>query len=199
MKSSNYLKKLYGNPTDEKYTPGYGVLPIIKYIPEGKIVWCPFDTKHSEFVQKFKDAGFHVVYSHIYNGQDFFNYEPSQWDILVSNPPFSRKVEVFERCLKLGKPFALLMSNYWLNNVAPCRLFQNTDLELLMFDKRIQFGKGKNVPFNSSYFCHKILPKQIIFEQIDVTDKSPSCMQDDISDKANINSQENKAIMNFQL
>ena len=57
MKSSNYLKKLYGNPTDEKYTPGYGVLPIIKYIPEGKIVWCPFDTKHSEFVQKFKDAG----------------------------------------------------------------------------------------------------------------------------------------------
>ena len=55
MKSSNYLKKLYGNPTDEKYTPGYGVLPIIKYIPEGKIVWCPFDTKHSEFVQKFKD------------------------------------------------------------------------------------------------------------------------------------------------
>ena len=138
--------------------------------------------------QKFKD-----------NGQDFFNYEPSQWDILVSNPPFSRKVEVFERCLKLGKPFALLMSNYWLNNVAPCRLFQNTDLELLMFDKRIQFGKGKNVPFNSSYFCHKILPKQIIFEQIDVTDKSPSCMQDDIPDKANINSQENKAIMNFQL
>ena len=63
MKSSNYLKKLYGNPTDEKYTPGYGVLPIIKYIPEGKIVWCPFDTKRSEFVQKFKDAGFHVVYS----------------------------------------------------------------------------------------------------------------------------------------
>ena len=62
MKSSNYLKKIYGNPTDEKYTPGYGVLPIIKYIPEGKIVWCPFDTKHSEFVQKFKDAGFHVVY-----------------------------------------------------------------------------------------------------------------------------------------
>ncbi|MCS3165819.1 hypothetical protein NXW62_13755 [Bacteroides fragilis] len=30
------------------------------------------------------------------------------------NPPFSRKVEIFERCLKLGKPFALLMSNYWL-------------------------------------------------------------------------------------
>ena len=93
MEPSNYLKKLYGNPTDEKYTPGYGVLPIIKYIPEGKTVWCPFDTEHSEFVLKFRDAGFHVVHSHICNGQDFFDYEPSQWDVLVSNPPFSRKVE----------------------------------------------------------------------------------------------------------
>ena len=67
MKSSNYLKNLYGNPSDEQYTPGYGVLPIIKYIPEGKTVWCPFDTEHSEYVLKFKDAGFKVVYSHICN------------------------------------------------------------------------------------------------------------------------------------
>lgn len=182
MKPSNYLKGLYSNPTDEKYTPGYGVLPIIKYTPEGKVIWCPFDTEHSEFVLKFRDAGFKVVYSHICNGQDFFRYESSQWDVLVSNPPFSRKVEVFDRCLKLGKPFALLMSNYWLNNVAPCRLFQHTELELLMFDKRIQFGEGKNVPFNSSYFCHRLLPKQIIFERIEVADKSPSRMQDDIPD-----------------
>lgn len=88
MKPSNYLKELYRNPTDEKYTPGYGVLPIIKYIPESKIIWCPFDTEHSEFVLKFKAAGFEVVYSHICKGQDFFEYEPPQWDVLVSNPPF---------------------------------------------------------------------------------------------------------------
>ncbi|KAA5493014.1 tRNA (adenine-N(6)-)-methyltransferase [Bacteroides caccae] len=180
MKPSNYLKELYRNPTDEKNTPGYGVLPIIKYIPENKIIWCPFDTEHSEFVLKFKAAGFEVVYSHICKGQDFFEYEPPQWDVLVSNPPFSRKVDVFDRCLKFGKPFALLMSNYWLNNVAPCRLFLNTELELLMFDKRIQFGEGKNVPFNSSYFCHRILPKPIIFEQMYIADKSPSRMQEDL-------------------
>lgn len=180
MEPSNYLKRLYGNPTDEKYTPGYGVLPIIKYIPEGKTVWCPFDTEHSEFVLKFREAGFKVEYFHICNGQDFFRYEPPQWDIIVSNPPFSRKTEVFSRCLELGRPFALLMSNYWLNNVAPCRLFQNSNLELLMFDKRIQFGEGKNVPFNSSYFCHGILPRQIIFEMMDTSDRTPSRMPDDL-------------------
>ena len=101
MKSSK-LKKIYGIRQMKKYTPGYGVLPIIKYIPEGKIVWCPFDTKHSEFIAEIQGCRFPCRVFHIYNGQDFFNYEPSQWDILVSNPPFSRKVEVFERCLKLG-------------------------------------------------------------------------------------------------
>lgn len=176
----NYLKKLYRSATDEKYTPGYGVLPIIKYLPKGKTVWCPFDTVHSEFVLKLQDAGFRVEYSHIQEGLDFFSYEPPHWDIIVSNPPFSRKKEVFERCLKFGKPFALLMSNYWLNNTAPCNLFKDKGLELLMFDKRIQFGEGKNVPFNSSYYCYKLLPRQIIFEKLEIADKSPSRMCYDI-------------------
>ena len=34
---------------DECYTLQYGVKPILKYIPEGKIIWCPFDTEESEF------------------------------------------------------------------------------------------------------------------------------------------------------
>jgi hypothetical protein len=37
---------------DECYTPGYAVTPILKYIPEGAIVWCPFDTVDSEFYQQ---------------------------------------------------------------------------------------------------------------------------------------------------
>ena len=37
-----------GGNNDECYTPDYGVKPILKYIPDGDIVWCPFDTKESE-------------------------------------------------------------------------------------------------------------------------------------------------------
>ena len=33
-----------GGSNDECYTPLYGVTPILKYIPEDAIVWCPFDT-----------------------------------------------------------------------------------------------------------------------------------------------------------
>ena len=31
-----------GGNNDECYTPDYGVKPILKYIPEGATVWCPF-------------------------------------------------------------------------------------------------------------------------------------------------------------
>jgi len=93
-------------------------------------------------VLHLQEAGFQVKYSHINTGQDFFAYEPDCWDIIVSNPPFSRKMEVFERYLQLNKPFALLMSNFWLNSVDPCRLFKDRYLQLLMFDKCSQFDKG---------------------------------------------------------
>lgn len=32
---------------DESYTPAYGVKPILKYIPEDAIIWCPFDKEES--------------------------------------------------------------------------------------------------------------------------------------------------------
>ena len=96
--------------SDEQYTPAYAVAPIIKYIPGNKIVWCPFDTEHSEYVLALKAAGIRVVHSHILTGEDFFVYEPEEWDLIVSNPPFSIKQKVVERCLALGKPFALLLS-----------------------------------------------------------------------------------------
>ena len=76
---------------DEQYTPQYAVLPILKYLPKGKIIWCPFDTEHSEFVIALEENGFEVIHSHIKTGQDLFEYEPAKCDIIVSNPPFSIK------------------------------------------------------------------------------------------------------------
>lgn len=165
---TNYAKFLCRSKYDEKYTPRYAVLPLLKYLPKGKIVWCPFDTENSEFVIALQESGFKVVYSHISTGQNFFQFEPEHWDIIVSNPPFSNKKEVFTRCLELGKPFALLMSNFWLNDASPSHLFKDRELQLLLFNKRIQYNDHNRVPFGSSYFCHKLLPKQIIFEDLEI-------------------------------
>jgi hypothetical protein len=157
---------------DECYTPDYGVKPILEFIPKDAIVWCPFDTDQSEFVKQISVTN-KVEYSHIIDGQDFFNYEPQEWDIIISNPPFTNKRKYFERALGFNKPFALIMTNTWLNDSAPKQLFKDKDLQLLMFDKRMKFNQpnGKNndkITFSSSYFCWNLLPKQIVIRTLDI-------------------------------
>lgn len=151
------------------FTPDYGVEPILKYIPDGAVVWCPFDKSDSEFVKQISKTN-KVVYSHIDNGQDFFTYEPESWDIIISNPPFTNKRKFFERALSFNKPFALLMSLTWLNDAAPKQLFKHKELQLLMFDKRMKFlnnGTTQNkITFSSSYYCYNLLPKQLIMESL---------------------------------
>lgn len=145
------------------FTPRYGVLPLLEFVPKNKIIWCPFDTEESEFVKVFTENKYKVVYSHISAGQDYYSYEPKKWDIMISNPPFTAKKKIFERAISFGKPFALLMSNTWLNDSAPKILFKDINLQLLMFDKRIKF-KGqeqKGITFSSSYYCLNLLPRQI--------------------------------------
>ena len=130
------------------------------------IIRCPFDTKESNFVKMLSKRWFKVISSHIDEWKDFFEYEPEERDIMISNPPFTWKRKIFERALSFWKPFALLMSNTWLNDSAPKQLFKDKDLQLLMFDKRIEYNWHKKITFSSSYYCWNLLPKQIIMEYI---------------------------------
>ena len=164
---------------DECYTPDYAVVPILKYIPKGATVWCPFDTDASEFVRLISKQN-KVIKSHLDGGQDFLQWQPKEhWDMIVSNPPFSNKRKFFDRALRFNKPFALIMANTWLNDSAPKQLFKDKDLQLLMFDKRMKFispdGRDNDkITFSSSYYCYNILPKQIIMEELNVPPKKVS-------------------------
>lgn len=147
-----------------------GVYPILKYIPKDWVVWCPFDTEESNFVKLISKQN-KVIHSHISEGKDFYNYEPTEhWDCIISNPPFTNKRKIFERALSFNKPFALIMSNTWLNDSAPKQIFKDKDLQLLMFEERMKFvnnGKVDNkITFSSSYYCWNFLPKQIIMDSI---------------------------------
>ena len=96
--SSSDQSVLYSlGDNDECYTPPIGVRPILKYLPKDKTIWCPFDTEESWYVRLLRSNRVNVVYSHISYGQDFYYYEPENWDILVSNPPYTNKREIFER------------------------------------------------------------------------------------------------------
>lgn len=173
-------KVLYSSGNnDECYTPSYGVTPILKYIPQDVVVWCPFDKEESEFVKQIQKQNA-VIFSHLDNGCDFLSWEPeSHWDVIISNPPFTNKRKFFERALSFNKPFALIMTNTWLNDSAPKQLFKNKDLQLLMFDKRMKFyspdGRANDkITFSSSYYCWNFLPKQLIMEELTVPVKKVS-------------------------
>lgn len=171
MQSKDILYSAGGN--DECYTPAYWVAPILKYIPKDKIVWCPFDKSDSQFVLQLRGGGWQVIHSHIDDWKDFFEYEPEKWDLIISNPPFTNKRKFFERALSFGKPFALIMTNTWLNDSAPKQLFMEKDLQLLMFDKRMKFAnpdgrENDKITFSSSYYCFDLLPKQIIMETLQI-------------------------------
>lgn len=171
LNSKEILYTRGGN--DECLTLDYAVKPILKYIPKEYVVWCPFDTENSEFVKQIKANGNKVINSHISEGKDFYTYEPPEhWDCIISNPPFTNKKGIFERALSFNKPFALIMSNTWLNDSAPVKLFMEKDLQLLMFDKRMKFmnnGEVQNkITFKSSYYCWNFLPKQIVMETLNI-------------------------------
>lgn len=175
-KSTNeYVRTSKGN-NDECYTYRYAVEPLLEFLKphKEKTIWCPFDTEESEFVKVFTEHGYKVINSHIDYGQDFYKYEPEQFDLIISNPPFTNKTEMFKRILSFNKPFAILMSVLYLNDGTPYRLFKDIDLQLLLFPKRMTF-KGQTytnkINFMSCYFCKDFLPKQIIFRDFTNTNQ----------------------------
>ena len=53
-------------------------------------------------------------------------------------------------------------------------MFKDNEFEIMYMNKRVAYFKdyneqkpSLNPPFSSVYVCHKMLPKQIVFEEID--------------------------------
>src|ERR1035437_2442286 len=163
---------------DEQYTPRYGVevlLPHIQHLKD-KIIWCPFDKEDSEFVKVLQENGFKVIFSHLSTGQDFLTYEPEQWDIIISNPPYKNKRVFWERCLDLKKPFALLLPLNILSdsviNTTMREREREREFQLLIPSRRMRFfnkitGETGNQPtFKASFFGVNIFKQQIILQEM---------------------------------
>lgn len=161
---------------DEQYTPRYGVevlLPHIQHLKD-KIIWCPFDKEDSQFVKVLTENGFKVTYSHIDYGQDYLTYNPENWDVMISNPPYKNKRVYWERALDLKKPFALLLPlNILSDSVINTTMRERErELQLLIPSRRMRFYNAKtgevgNQPtFKASYFGVGIFQRQIILQDM---------------------------------
>lgn len=46
-------------------------------------------------------------------------------------------------------------------------LLRQIELQLMMFDRRIEFTPQRGIPFGSSYFCRGVLTQQLIIEHLE--------------------------------
>ena len=170
------MDKVAGSGNDEFYTPPYAVEPICEYVKPSSKIWCPFDTKDSWFVKRFKEQGHSVTATHIQNGEheNFFKITPPECEYIISNPPYSNKTEVLLRLFEIGKPFAMLVGVVGLfESQKRFEMFRDNSFEILYLNRRVAYFKdyaeqkpSLNPPFSSAYICSGMLPEKIVFKEI---------------------------------
>lgn len=144
---------------DDYMTPKSVWESILPYIPREKVIWEAFygDGKSGEYL---RELGLDVIHEQI----DFFKNDLG--DIVVSNPPFSMKMEVLRRLKELNKPFMLVLPASTLGTKTLQKLFP--DIQIIIPNGRISFIKNGNqsssVWFASFIYCWGInLPRDLIF------------------------------------
>ena len=90
---------------DELYTLKEAVACILPFIPKNvKTIWECTAIDQSEITKVLRENGYKVVTSHINNGLDFFDFEPKEYDMIITNPPYSLKDAFLQRAFELNKP-----------------------------------------------------------------------------------------------
>lgn len=149
----DYIKR---GSFDELYTPIEAVEMILPYIPkEVKTIWECTAIKESKIAKVLEDAGYDLITSHIENGEDFFKYEPKNYDMIITNPPYSIKNKFLKRAYDLNKPFMFLLPLTTLEGIDRGAMFNQKGIQLLIPNKRFNFKPQKNSGawFQTSWFC----------------------------------------------
>lgn len=140
------------NARDHCQTPPYGVVPILPYIPEGAVIWEPA-VAEGFLAEALRKKGYKVITSG--QQENFFKWEPAEdWDIIVTNPPWSIAIWWIKRCLEFGKPFNLLLKTELIGTVGWVDIDDDYPMELIQSVPRIDYkmpntnwdGKGSDFP-----------------------------------------------------
>jgi hypothetical protein len=153
--------------SDHFQTPPSALEPLLLYLPKDWIIWEPCAGK-GNLVRKLHQEGYSTIKSDILTGQDFLEWEPGfPWEAIVTNPPYSIKNTIIERCYSLGRPWALLMPLTSLETLKRHTMFKDFGVEMLVLPSRVRFERPdlkKSSPwFHTAWFCHRMLPHPLIF------------------------------------
>ena len=138
-------------------------------LPKNIKIWECTDFGSSNITKVLKENGYQVITTHKDNF-DFLTDKPNfDFDMIITNPPYSLKDEFLKKCYEYNKPFALLLPLTSLEGINRGKMYRENGIELLVFDRRCNFiynNAKKSNWFNTSWFCWNVLPKQLIFEEL---------------------------------
>lgn len=142
---------------DRCQTPAYALTPLLPYLQARPVIWEPAAGK-GRLVAALQAVGADVIATDILDGKDFFDFEPESYDLIITNPPYSKKYRWLERCYELGKPFALLIPGESLFAASGAVQFQEHGIEIVVMYPRVDFDMpeagfdGSGAQFPTAWF-----------------------------------------------
>jgi hypothetical protein len=174
-------------PHDECYTTSAESEKLVLFLEKNNsinknmIIWLPFDTERSNIYKSLHDKGYTTLLSSLEHGQDFYEYEPQKWDIIISNPPFSDRTSLLKRIITFDKPFIILQGTQFFNNKHAIKLLCNNIFKFIMPEDRMNFltyhekenqimSSKHSCAFYSFWLCYKF-PLTNVFNYINSSGK----------------------------
>ena len=157
---------LHGYAPDDFQTPPAALYPLLPFLKRDWVLWeCACGKGY--LVEALKGYGFEVIGSDILDGHDFLRWQPTQFDCIITNPPYSLKQKFLLRAYQLGKPFAFLLPLTTLETKVRQDLFKRHGVEIILFDKRINFyglGRESKSWFSTAWFTNGLkIGQQLTF------------------------------------
>ncbi len=160
---------------DECYTKKSEADKLRDYLTKHNIIdkdtkiWMPFDNEISAIYRSFAGGGYNnIILSNLEMGLDFYLYEPIEWDIIITNPPFSGRTSLMKRLIGFNKPFIILQATQFFNNQSAVNYLceYSNDFKLLLPSSRMSFltydktkdiviSKKTGAAFYSFWLCYK--------------------------------------------
>ena len=159
------------NVKPTKYDNLYTQIEAIKFLCDNinlnniQTVWeCASGTNNIS--NYLNGLGINVIKTDIEKGVDFLDND-FVCDVIITNPPYSKKNGFLKRAFELGKPFAMLLPLTTLESYVRNDLFRDKNIQVLIPNKRFDFTGKKNCWFATCWICWKLkLPKQLNFKEV---------------------------------
>lgn len=144
-----------GSIKDICQTPGYALEPLLPYLRSFRAIWEPA-CGEGILAEVLRERLLRVEATDISIGEgfNFFEYECTYYQAIVTNPPFADRISFMKRCVELGKPWALLMPTETVSLKSFIEIVMPLDpqLGIIWFSPRVNFKMPYKKWEGSSYF-----------------------------------------------